>query len=474
MNFIRNVIDLNLKYLFEATRRGMVPATTAFLLTVLGAGVVAKLLKPTYLAESKLLFKLDRAATLTGLENGEAGPLSTLSFAQSPLNSEIEIITSKPLVKRIIDTLQLKDDDGKELKIEDFLENLNVQVVYSTDVLSFQYLDEDPVKAADILNTMMEMYRTEKLKSTQVDTASAGAFLDDQLPINAEKVRAAEYELRIFRETYNVVDLAQETNSAVAFLDTLRREQSNLQITLEERRMIAETLGGELQLSVSDAIKINSLSQSKRIQDILTDLNKVRLDIASMSAGFTEESPLIQDLRGKETTLAVLLEESVQDIAGTGVRQGLLELGASRIKLIDQYVDNDIKIKGLTQRLIAVEGNIAEYQERINVFPELEQRQRDLERKLSAAQQTYQELLNKRQELQVKENQITNFIQVIEPAVPPEKPSSQVAIKIMAMGIIAGFVLAISIIVAIDFFLVDVKGTNKIYDPDTYNLPSGL
>ena len=474
MNFIRNVIDLNLKYLFEATRRGMVPATTAFLLTVLGAGVVAKLLKPTYLAEAKLLFKLDRAATLTGLENGEAGPLSTLSFAQSPLNSEIEIITSKPLVKRIIDTLQLKDDDGKELKIEDFLENLNVQVVYSTDVLSFQYLDEDPVKAADILNTMMEMYRTEKLKSTQVDTASAGAFLDDQLPINAEKVRAAEYELRIFRETYNVVDLAQETNSAVAFLDTLRREQSNLQITLEERRMIAETLGGELQLSVSDAIKINSLSQSKRIQDILTDLNKVRLDIASMSAGFTEESPLIQDLRGKETTLAVLLEESVQDIAGTGVRQGLLELGASRIKLIDEYVDNDIKIKGLTQRLIAVEGNIAEYQERINVFPELEQRQRDLERKLSAAQQTYQELLNKRQELQVKENQITNFIQVIEPAVPPEKPSSQVAIKIMAMGIIAGFVLAISIIVAIDFFLVDVKGTNKIYDPDTYNLPSGL
>ncbi|NEQ52228.1 MAG: hypothetical protein F6K11_19155 [Leptolyngbya sp. SIO3F4] len=347
-------------------------------------------------------------------------------------------------------------------------------VVYSTDVLSFQYLDEDPVKAADILNTMMEMYRTEKLKSTQVDTASAGAFLDEQLPITAEKVRAAEYELRIFRETYNVVDLAKETDSAVSFLDTLRREQSDLQITLEERGTIAETLGNELQLSVSDAIKVNSLSQSKRIQDILTDLNKVRLDIAAMSAGFTEESPLIQDLRGKELTLSALLEESIQDIAGTGVRQGLLELGATRIKLIDQYVDNDIKIKSLSQRLRAVEDNITRYQERINVFPELEQRQRDLERKLSAAQQTYQELLNKRQELQVKENQITNFIQVIEPAVPPEKPSSQVAIKIMAMGIIAGFVLAISIIVAIDFFLVDVKGTNKIYDPDTYNLPSGL
>ena len=148
-------------------------------------------------------------------------------------------------------------------------------------------------------------------------------------------------------------------------------------------------------------------------------------------------------------------------------------MGATREKLIEQYVDNDIKLKALSERLTAVEANIQEYQERINRFPELEQRQRDLERKLSAAQQTYQELLNKRQELQVKENQITNFIQVIEPAVPPEKPSSQVAVKIMAMGIIAGFVLAISIIVAIDFFIVDVKGTNKIYDPDTYHSEGG-
>ncbi|MGD1950842.1 MAG: GumC family protein [Leptolyngbyaceae cyanobacterium] len=474
MNFVRNVIDLNLQYLFAATRRGMVPATTAFILTVLGAGAVARMMKPSYLAESKLLFKLDRAASLTGLEQGDAGPLSTVTFAQSPLNSEIEVITSKPLIQKAINTLQLEDNDGKSLKIPDFLEDLQVQVIYSTDVLSFAYLDEDPVKAADILNTLMELYRSEKLASTQVDTANAREFLDQQLPITAEQVRETEYELRIFRETYNVVDLQQETNSAVTFLDNLRKEQADIQATLQERAAIAETLGSELQLSVSDAIKANSLSQSPQIQNILLDLHKVRRDIAAQQVEFTEESPIVSDLRAEEASLSVLLEDRVNDVAGSGIREGLLQMGATREKLIEQYVDNDIKLTALTERLRAVNSNIQEYQERINRFPELEQRQRDLERKLSAAQQTYQELLNKRQELQVKENQITNFIQVIEPAIPPEKPSSQVAVKIIAMGIIAGFVLAISIIVAIDFFIVDVKGTNKIYDPDTYNLPADI
>ena len=243
---------------------------------------------------------------------------------------------------------------------------------------------------------------------------------------------------------------------------------------MQERAAIAETLGSELQLSVSDAIKANSLSQSPQIQNILLDLHKVRRDIAAQQVEFTEESPIVSDLRAEEASLSVLLEDRVNDVAGSGIREGLLQMGATREKLIEQYVDNDIKLTALTERLRAVNSNIQEYQERINRFPELEQRQRDLERKLSAAQQTYQELLNKRQELQVKENQITNFIQVIEPAIPPEKPSSQVAVKIIAMGIIAGFVLAISIIVAIDFFIVDVKGTNKIYDPDTYNLPADI
>lgn len=495
MNFIRNVIDLNLQYLFAATRRGIVPATTAFILTVLGAATVAKLTDPTYLAAGKLLFKPDRTASLTGLEE-DGGPLQSIGYG-TQINSEIQVITSKPLIQKTIDTLQLKNDEGEPLTIDDLLQNLQVKVVFQTDVLEFSYLDLDPVQAADIVNTLMELYRTEKLNSTQVDTESAGEFLDRQLPLTAEKVRESEYELRVFRETYDIVDLSQEQGVVVAALNDFRLEQDEIKAELSALYDVQANLQREVGLSVSDAIKSNTLSQSGQIQDIVADLNAVRREIAIQKVEFTDESPILQRLRAQEASLDNLLNDTVRALGGDAATASLFlggggsqgpsikasggvggeaVLQASSIKdlLVEEYVVNQLEIISLEGRLKAVAANAQGYQERVNLFPELEQRQRDLQRNLQAAQETYQELLNRRQELNVKENQLTNFIQIIEPAIPPEEPSSQVALQILAMGVVAGFALGLSIIIAIDFFIVDIKGTNKSFDPDAYNIPSGF
>ena len=95
-------------------------------------------------------------------------------------------------------------------------------------------------------------------------------------------------------------------------------------------------------------------------------------------------------------------------------------------------------------------------------------------RNLETAQETYQELLNKRQDVGVRENQLTNFIRIIEPAIPPDKPSSKTAKKILALGIVAGLAFALTIIVAVDFIVIDVKGTSKAYGLDSKKIPAGL
>ncbi|MEM8611532.1 MAG: GumC family protein [Cyanobacteria bacterium P01_H01_bin.105] len=493
MNFIRNVIDLNIQYLWAATRRGIVPAASAFVLTVLGAGVVAQMTEPTYLAEGKLLFKRDRAATLAGVENPNEGPLTTVSFG-SALNSEIQVITAKPLIQKVIDTLDLKDVEGETLKVEDLLFNLQVNIVFQTDVLAFSYLDLDPVKAADIVNTLMELYRVERLTSNQEDTENAGEFLDRQLPVNAEKVREAEFALRVFRETYNIIDLSQEQGTVVAALNDFRIALDEIRANLNAMYAVQEDLRSELGLSVSDAIMSNTLSQSGQIQEVLAELSAVRRQIAVQQVEFTEESPVLQRLRAQETSLTNLLGESVQALGGAPIQESSLQIGGRgssvrastadgesllqtssiRELLIEEYVTNQLGITSLEGQLAAVEANAQEYQTRVNLLPELEQRQRDLERNLQTAQETYQELLTRRQNLRVKENQLANFIQIIEPALPPDKPSSQVTTKILAMGAVAGFALAISIIVLIDFYIVDVKGTGKVYDPDTQDVTAGL
>jgi uncharacterized protein involved in exopolysaccharide biosynthesis len=487
---IRQAIDLNFKYLVAATRRGIMPAAAAFTLTVLAAAVAARLTDPLYLAEGKLLFKPDRAATLTGVASPEeGGPLQSIGYG-TQINSEIQVITSKPLIQATINKLQLKDEEGETLKIEDMLKNLQVKVLFQTDVLSFTYLDKDPLIAANIINALMELYRTEKLSSTQVDTASAADFLDRQIPITAEQVKQAENQLRIFREQNSVVNLPEEQGILVAALNDFRQEKDKIRTELSSLYAVQANLRNELGLTVSDAIKTDTLSQSQHIQDALAELNEVRRELVIQRVDFTEESPIIQRLLAQKSSLESFLNESVSAFGGGPVQESLLQSGnrtitvqadkesslqASSIRdlLMEEYVANQLKITSLEGGIKAADANAQEYQERVNIFPKLEQRQRDLIRTLETAQATYQELLDRRQEIGVRENQSNDFIRIIEPAIPPQEPSSTATKKILAMGIIAGFALGLIIIVVIDFVVIDVKGFNKIYNPDAHQIPAG-
>ena len=487
---IRKAIDLNFQYLVAATRRGIVPAAAAFTLTVLAAAGAAKLTDPLYLAEGKLLFKPDRAATLTGVDSPEeGGPLQSIGYG-TQINSEIQVITSKPLIQATINNLQLKDDEGEALKIEDLLSDLQVKVLFQTDVLSFTYLDPDPVVAASVINSLMELYRTEKLSSTQVDTESAADFLDRQIPITAEQVRQAENELRIFREQNNVVNLPEEQGVLVAALNDFRQDKDKIRTSLSSLYAVQENLRNELGLTVSDAIKTDTLSQSEQIQDALTELNEVRREIVLQRVDFTDESPVVQRLLEQESSLEGFLNESVRAFGGGPVQESLLQAGVSRTTtvpsnsesslqassirdlLMEEYVSNELEIIALEGGMKAAEANAQEYQERVDIFPQLEQRQRDLVRTLETAQQTFQELLDKRQDIGVRENQSNDFIRIIEPALPPEDPSSTATKKILAMGLVTGFALGLIIIVVIDFVVIDVKGFNKIYNPDINKIPA--
>lgn len=487
---IRQAIDLNLQYLVAAARRGIVPAAAAFTLTVLAAAAVAKLTDPIYLAEGKLLFKPDRAATLTGVEApDEGGPLQSIGYG-TQINSEIQVITSTPLVQETINSLQLKDEEGESLKIEDFLTNLKVSVVFQTDVLSITYLDKNPLTAANVVNSIMELYRNEKLSSTQLDTESAGNFLDRQIPITAQQVSLAENELRIFRENNNVVDLPQERGILVAALNDFRQDRDLLRTQLSSLYAVQENLRNELNLTVSEAIRIDTLSQSDQIKDALTQLNEVRRELVVKEVDFADGSLIVQRLRAQESALESFLNESVIAMGGGPINESLLQAGnrsnpipsdkesslqgsSVRDLLMEKYVETELDIISLEGGIQAAEINAQEYQERVDIFPQLEQQERDLVRNLETAQQTYQELLDKRQDIGIRENQSNNFIKIIESAIPPEKPSSSATQKILAMGIVSGIALGLLIIVVIDFIAVDVKGFNKIYNPDSGQLPVG-
>ncbi|MHC5831754.1 MAG: GumC family protein, partial [Nostoc sp.] len=92
--------------------------------------------KPIYEAEGKLLFsKTDRVSSLTN-PSAQVGELNGVTLLSSPLDTEAEIIRSNPIVKKTITSLRLTDKEGIPLKIDEFLEKLDVRSIRGTDILA--------------------------------------------------------------------------------------------------------------------------------------------------------------------------------------------------------------------------------------------------------------------------------------------------------------------------------------------------
>ena len=112
-------IEIDLQKYWRVLKRRWLIALTVFGLTTTAAVGVGITQKPEYQAESKLLFELsNQASALVGLEGGNR-ELRALTNLDNPLDTQIEVFRSIPLVQKVIETLKLQDDEGELLQPEE-------------------------------------------------------------------------------------------------------------------------------------------------------------------------------------------------------------------------------------------------------------------------------------------------------------------------------------------------------------------
>jgi uncharacterized protein involved in exopolysaccharide biosynthesis len=209
------------KYWLVLKRRWL-PATGVFGIIVVLAAIAASLKEPVYQAEGKLLFKADRSASLTGLKN-DLGEIATIGEKSNPLSTESEIIRSLPIAQETVEALGLRDEEGKPLDPKVISNGLQVKRITETDILQIFYQDNDPKKAAAVINKVMEVYIQNDVQSNRAKATAARVFIKNQLPSIVATVRQADIELRKFKEENRVVSLEEEASAAVRSYVRLRQ-----------------------------------------------------------------------------------------------------------------------------------------------------------------------------------------------------------------------------------------------------------
>ncbi|MEM8716975.1 MAG: Wzz/FepE/Etk N-terminal domain-containing protein, partial [Cyanobacteria bacterium P01_G01_bin.4] len=201
-------------------KRHWLPAAVAFVSLPALAVAYLFLKSPTYMAQGKILVGVDRKASLTGVAE-EVGSIENLAFDDNPVNSQLEILQSVVVIGDTINELRLRDGDGELLSTNAFRQELTTTLIAGTDVIEIGYRSSDPEQAAEIVNTLIDMYLRNNAEVNQGDVIRAREFIENQLPRSEATVQEAETALRQFREQNGILDLQQESAATSTRLSTL-------------------------------------------------------------------------------------------------------------------------------------------------------------------------------------------------------------------------------------------------------------
>lgn len=473
----REAIDLDFhRYLLMLKRRWLL-AVGIFVATAGFGAFATTLMKPSYEAAGKLLFRIPAfnivgSNLLPNSSEGEFRGLRTLVSTQNPISSEMEVIVSHPLLQRTIDALQLKNDKGEPLEVEALAKDLELKIIGGTDVLQIAYNNRNPEEAAAVVNSVMNVYLENDVLTNRTEAEATRRFMARQLPQTQAAVRTAEVALRRFKQQHNIVDLTEEMRSAVTIIGGLDTEINTVKASLKEIAAQSNELRKQVALDSQQAIAMSALSQSPAVQGALTQYQDIERQLATERSRLSEAHPTIVNLEARKENLKTLLQQQINQTLGdrTTVAPRLLQIGELRQGIIADFLRSQVQHLGLTQRLTSLSNSRAAYEQRVKNIPQLEQTQRELQRTLEVAQTTYQNLLRKVQELQVAEHKNTANARIVSQALVPKKPVIKKQIIVVVLSVMFGAFFSTTTVLLIEMRDRSLKTLQEIRQVFGYTL----
>lgn len=460
---------------WQVLQRRWIPATATFC-GIVGLSVVAALAsEDVYEAEAQLLIEQDRTSKILDIPDGSPDDRQLYNNDRDPLETEAKILQSRPIIEKVIRELDLKSDSGKPISYKKAKSSLSVQPVMGTELLQVTYEDPDPDVAVAFVNRAVKLYADDYALFNRSKTVEAGEFIDNQIPKAEATVREAEENLRLFKNRNGIADVAGYTKAATDAIAGIETQMDGVKADLNDVNARYSQLKSQLGMSWQEASAVSSLSQSIGVQKALTQLQEVKVQLAQKRNFLSDNAPQIISLKEKQADLTALLE---QEIASTlGPQQSnlanninILSLGNLKQAQLSKYAELGLQKEGLEQRLASLQGAYETYQRRSNLSPQLQEEQRELERKVQAATATYKTLLNKKNQTGIIGDRDVDRVRVVADAAVNDGTVNTSGKSIVMAGAMMGALFGLAVAFLLDLRDNTIKNTREVEDMFAYPL----
>jgi uncharacterized protein involved in exopolysaccharide biosynthesis len=431
---------------------------TVFILIFAGVATWVFTSETLYEAHASLILKFGREHIV----RPEVGNSQFSRFnEESVVQSELSILTSRDLAKRVVAALgvhkiypEIWKSPPKNLEraIESaagmLLFRLLPEHVKDSNVIQLSFLHTEPEMAATVLNTLIEFL---KEKHLQVFSDPKASFLTKQLQAYQEQLTHSEENLQAFKQKHDLSSpLVEQQGRLLDQRARLDSDYKTIKNQLEGLEGKIASLDNQM-TTILENIPVSTVEEGGNLEKAKNDLFALRREEQKLLTKYTETSFPVLNLR-KEIDLVeqFILAEQKNERANTiasGKKSMYSQLEKERLGAMSESTTLQA-----SSHVIALQIN--DLDKKIQRLDSLNEELTVLERQRAADEQNYKLYLNKVEEAKVSEEmdrlKMSN-ISVIQPAEVPRKPAGRPTDLKLILGAIFGMMMGVGLGFVIEY-----------------------
>ncbi|MDQ3011073.1 MAG: polysaccharide biosynthesis tyrosine autokinase [Acidobacteriota bacterium] len=412
-------------------------ATLVVLVTIVTIGTM--LTRPVYRAVSKLEIGKETERVMQGRQILEMESANV--FNPFFLQTQVDILHSRDIARRVIQKLNLPDNDEFKMKgadavpenvrevqlVNNFQRRYDVAVGRQTRVISLTFDAYSPKLAAEVANTVASEYIDWSMENRQEGVTQAKVFLGKRVKEAEATLREAEADYQQYLAVHKIISADGKGDITVDRASELNRQL----VELQNERRTAEAIFNRSREVAAD--ELPQVTNDATVQNLARELSKQKQELANLSAKYQPGYPAVKQVQEQ-------------------IKQLDTQLADHKVKIIKNIETQFQVARNREENLKAALGqskNEAIQQNRESAELGLKKQKAETSRK------TYEDLQGRLQQAEVESDFRPSNIRVVQRAeipIAPVKPNKMLNI---GLSVLIGLALG----VGLAFFLEYLNNT---------------
>ena len=297
-------------------------------LSIMGTILIGSLLwSPSYIALCSVIIQGRNYENLLLPELRQGGQATVFVNRKEEINSEIEIIRSRPVLERVVESLRLharkdardeglgefvrrairsalkparnllirkglarerSEQDAFEAAVIRLSQRLKVEPATDSQIVRIIYRDPDPVMASQVVNKVAEEYLDQHLTINL--KRAEGSFYAEQIKTVQGELTALQDQLEKMKNREGIISFSEQSRALLKKLEGFDVARATVQKEIISKRSKVEKIRELLRSNPDLLIPLPEIAKDPQIEDLENELVNLRFQLEALRKRYTEGS----------------------------------------------------------------------------------------------------------------------------------------------------------------------------------------